>query len=401
METSLVLLLATWLIVVPWLVLFPPRLALLRQRWRAAQQRRTLRGLRLVPSWTSAAQGGKIVVPKNRRTVLVVVNKRSGGQAGALLLSEFKKLLAPAQIVDVTEEDPVTALERFQMTGDNIRILVCGGDGTVGWVMNAAAGRRCRMPIAVLPLGTGNDLSRSFGWGKGVAPSKVSPEFLSELLVETASAKLRLIDRWSLTFADASGTVTKTVVMMNYFSLGIDAEIALKFHNEREAHPERFTSQERNVARYAMYGFEGAFEGQPLGEGLFVTADGTEVSINENWKGMIVSNVPVYHGGKDFWGQCDPTSDAGDDFGPVSVNDGRLEVMGLSGTLHIGLVHLAMDQALRLGQAHSVRIRMETPYAVQVDGEPWRQEPGTLTFALLDQYPMLMREQAPFFPSVL
>lgn len=46
---------------------------------------------------------------------------------------------------------------------------VAGGDGTVGWVLGCLGelNKRGRLPIpstGVIPLGTGNDLSRSFGW---------------------------------------------------------------------------------------------------------------------------------------------------------------------------------------------------------------------------------------------
>jgi diacylglycerol kinase (ATP) len=46
---------------------------------------------------------------------------------------------------------------------------VAGGDGTVGWVLGSLTelhrqGREPVPPVAVIPLGTGNDLSRSFGW---------------------------------------------------------------------------------------------------------------------------------------------------------------------------------------------------------------------------------------------
>lgn len=44
-----------------------------------------------------------------------------------------------------------------------------GGDGTVGWILGCLGelskqGREPVPPTSIIPLGTGNDLSRSFGW---------------------------------------------------------------------------------------------------------------------------------------------------------------------------------------------------------------------------------------------
>uniref|UniRef100_A0A672GVR0 Diacylglycerol kinase n=1 Tax=Salarias fasciatus TaxID=181472 RepID=A0A672GVR0_SALFA len=98
--------------------------------------------------------------------LLVLVNSKSGDNQGVKFLRKFKQLLNPAQVFDLMNGGPELGLRLFQKFV-TFRILVCGGDGSVGWVLSMLdklnLHKQCQ--LGVLPLGTGNDLARVLGWG--------------------------------------------------------------------------------------------------------------------------------------------------------------------------------------------------------------------------------------------
>ena len=89
---------------------------------------------------------------------------------------------------------PAEGLLDFK-TVPRFRILVCGGDGTVGWVLDELDKLQLeyRPPVGVLPLGTGNDLARHLGWGPGFTGGDIC-----ELLQRIAAAHVTLLDRWEV-----------------------------------------------------------------------------------------------------------------------------------------------------------------------------------------------------------
>ncbi|XP_072318095.1 diacylglycerol kinase delta isoform X2 [Eucyclogobius newberryi] len=133
--------------------------------------------------------------PSCTSPLLVFVNSKSGDNQGVKFLRRFKQLLNPAQVFDLMNGGPHLGLRLFQRF-DTFRILVCGGDGSVGWVLSEIDAlmlhKQCQ--LGVLPLGTGNDLARVLGWGAACDDDAQLPQILEKL--ERASTKM--LDRWSI-----------------------------------------------------------------------------------------------------------------------------------------------------------------------------------------------------------
>lgn len=99
------------------------------------------------------------MIPSGVQPLLVFVNVKSGGCQGLELITSFRKLLNPYQVFDLDNGGPLPGLYVFRNI-QNYKILVCGGDGTIGWVLqcldNVGQDSECSSPAcAIVPLGTG------------------------------------------------------------------------------------------------------------------------------------------------------------------------------------------------------------------------------------------------------
>ncbi|KAI2533364.1 diacylglycerol kinase theta, partial [Homo sapiens] len=113
----------------------------------------------------------------------------------------------------------------------------------------------------------------------------------------------------------------KIVQMSNYCGIGIDAELSLDFHQAREEEPGKFTSS--------------------------------------------------WGSGADLWG-----SDSDTRFEKPRMDDGLLEVVGVTGVVHMGQVQGGLRSGIRIAQGSYFRVTLLKATPVQVDGEPWVQAPG-------------------------
>ncbi|XP_067638682.1 diacylglycerol kinase eta isoform X4 [Eurosta solidaginis] len=154
----------------------------------------------------------ELVSPRgNFSPLLVFVNSKSGDNQGVKFLRRFKQLLNPAQVFDLISTGPGLGLRLFRHF-EMFRILICSGDGSVGWVLSEIdrfnMHKQCQ--VAVLPLGTGNDLARVLGWGS----SYDDDAHLPQILERYESASTKMLDRWSImVFEKAIAVQPKTPKM--------------------------------------------------------------------------------------------------------------------------------------------------------------------------------------------
>uniref|UniRef100_A0A8C1TH29 Diacylglycerol kinase n=1 Tax=Cyprinus carpio TaxID=7962 RepID=A0A8C1TH29_CYPCA len=214
--------------------------------------------------------------------LLVFVNPKSGGLKGREILYSFRKLLNPHQVFELTSGGPLPGLHTFRDV-PHFRILVCGGDGTVGWVLGVLESIRhkitCREPaISIIPMGTGNDLARVLRWGPGY-----SGEDPYNILLSVDEAEEVQMDRWTILLdaqemtedGEVNGFLEppKIVHMNNYFGLGIDAELSLDFHHAREEDPDKFNSRFHNKGGQVQSGLR---SGIRLAQGSYI-----RISVNK------------------------------------------------------------------------------------------------------------------------
>ncbi|KAM6961658.1 diacylglycerol kinase iota isoform 2-T2 [Tautogolabrus adspersus] len=328
------------------------------------------------------------------KPILVFVNPKSGGNQGAKVLQMFMWILNPRQVFDLSQGGLREALELYRKV-PNLRILACGGDGTVGWILSTLDELQMnpQPPVAVLPLGTGNDLARTLNWGGGYTDEPVS-----KVLCHVEDGSVVQLDRWNLLVEKSitqpeEGTQKLPLnVFNNYFSLGFDAHVTLEFHESREANPEKFNSRFRNKMFYAGAAFSDFLQrsSRDLSKHVRVVCDGTDLTpkIQElKFQCIVFLNIPRYCAGTMPWGNT------GDhrDFEPQRHDDGCIEVIGFTmaslAALQVG------GHGERLHQCREVVLTTYKTVPVQVDGEPCRLSPSTLHISLRNQANMVQKSK--------
>ncbi|GMI53867.1 hypothetical protein ScalyP_jg2702 [Parmales sp. scaly parma] len=427
----------------------------------------------------------------------------------------------------------VSIFSGFLLDCENVRVIAAGGDGTMGWILSSIdRGRKesfvseeSSLPLAMVPLGTGNDLARTFRWG-GTPPSWTMKGGKKRTLTKrtlvdyVTSGEINMLDRWRLVIVpfmkkdldlegvdvsitsslqehenvqsregvpqmlgtqdrgqsivgdsggeelwgkfenffngdggegaeegvdEGTGTGTRTGakdededeaetrtsqrlsyretqsqtrqsttnifkqqqkishrtfdgIFTNYFSIGLDAQVAMAFHQERNAFPERFTSPLKNKVKYVEKGFQnGLFSPNPkklpmcLNTVLQVLVKDDknggelrELKLPKNTRGLALLNIQSYGGGNKMTRRG-------------SITDGLIEVVCFTHPLRMA-VAASVGRAVPFvrvpikSKASQVIICAREDVFMQVDGEPWLQSQGVFQVSFHSSAPIIKRK---------
>ncbi|CAH8274824.1 unnamed protein product [Arabidopsis lyrata] len=387
--------------------------------------------------------GGAAAEMAPHAPMVVFINPKSGGRHGPVLKERLQQLMTEEQVFDLTEVKPhefvrygLGCLETLALKGDEcarecrekMRIMVAGGDGTVGWVLGCLGelhkdGKSHIPPVGVIPLGTGNDLSRSFGWG-GSFPFAWRSAMKRTLHRATLGSVSRL-DSWKIVVSMPSGevvdppyslkpTIEETAldqaldadgdgdvppkaksyegVFYNYFSIGMDAQVAYGFHHLRNEKPYLAQGPVTNKIIYSSYsctqgwfctpcvnnpGLRGLRNIMKIHIKKANCSEWEEINVPKSVRSIVVLNLYNYGSGRHPWGNLRPKYLEKRGFVEAHCDDGLIEIFGLKQGWHASFVMAQIISAKHIAQAAAIRFELRggdwKNAFLQMDGEPWKQ----------------------------
>ncbi|CAH8280025.1 unnamed protein product [Arabidopsis lyrata] len=372
--------------------------------------------------------------------LMVFVNPKSGGRQGPLIKERLQNLISEEQVFDLTEVKPnefirygLGCLEALASRGDEcakeirekMRIVVAGGDGTVGWVLGCLGelnlqNRLPVPPVSIMPLGTGNDLSRSFGWGGSFPFAWKSA--IKRTLHRASVAPISRLDSWNILITMPSGEIVDPPyslkatqecyidqgleiegemppstngyegVFYNYFSIGMDAQVAYGFHHLRNEKPYLANGPIANKIIYSGYGCsQGWFLTHCINDpglrGLknimtlhikkLDSSEWEKVPVPKSVRAVVALNLHSYGSGRNPWGNLKQDYLEKRGFVEAQADDGLLEIFGLKQGWHASFVMVELISAKHIAQAAAIRLEIRggdwKDAFMQMDGEPWKQ----------------------------
>ncbi len=283
------------------------------------------------------------------RSIVVILNPTSSRGRSRSRKDELLRLIEKHKVADLSVEIIETSspgeavrtgnhatgsgaeLARLAILGGASVVAAGGGDGTLCEVANGLIGSS--VPLAVLPMGTGNDFARTIGLG-------TDPDLAVKTMIHGEPAKIDV------------GKEPKGV-FLNIAGCGFDAEVAHRIN-----HGIRYV---RGTAAYLLGVVQTLAKMSPVSIRLTIDGETTDEKVML----CAVANARTYGGGM----KIAPNADISDGvFDIVLVGDlGKLEFLRAFPSVFKG-AHLAHPK-VKVLRGSKVKIEAESPMPVLADGE--------------------------------
>ncbi len=296
---------------------------------------------------------------------LFLVNPRAGGRLGRAVAAFVLEALERRGLVldrDFRIEFTRPGEVKRQAAEASRRapvVVAVGGDGTVLEVIRGLVEGGGRAALGVIPLGTGNDFSRTLGLYQPIGPrSRRAVGRICDILLEARRVEVDLL------------VINGRLLFASYFSFGVDARVACDFARLRERLSGRiFESTLANKAALFLLGLRHLRESLPAGVRLRVAGpDGRlePVPLPSRIKTLIVSNIRHYAGGS----RIAPLAELADGRFEVTVVATTLDLLRLLVTrLRYAPAGARWWPRLPVWQTSRVEVEPCGATAFQVDGE--------------------------------
>lgn len=307
-----------------------------------------------------------------RKNCLFIVNPSSGKKLGRSILDILKDI-THTHIINILKEDylsqiksRISKLEKSEL----LYLVIAGGDGTVsGLVEELKDFEKINQIVFVpLPVGTGNDMSRSLGFGYNL-----NLHYIYQFFQRLNSKKSEVIkmDTWYFMAEGKEGVVLKKRFIL-YFGMGCDAKVVNYFSILRKNFP--FLIQVTKINKlyfffcWCILFVKELFYGKESNKlkNIETSIDDKKIDIDRyGCVGVLSSNVR--QGFTNQWNNNLPIN-----LNSQKIDDGIFEFFGFDDYSHLACTFCFIREINRISSGEKCKMKVGDKWVcIQIDGEPY------------------------------
>jgi diacylglycerol kinase (ATP) len=323
---------------------------------------------------------------------IFIINNRSGSRKG----EEMEKLLHNLDVKTYNMYKLSKSIdsqnELYKLIKKNTVICIAAGDGSISWSCSIIDNLRKdkEFPkICIVPMGTGNDLSRTLGWGIKNLSYHKTIQLLEKIKICLRLDRVSSIDWWEIEYLDYNKKDKKKIKklpikMLCYLSFGYDAKITYNYQNDRNSDPEKFNSQLYNKLMYIKHGVGGVLNSSPKVD-VKLNCNDKNIDIPLNCKSLKLLNINSAASGVYFWGKM-----IEEHYDIPKINDNKLEIISSYGLYNLIGLNIGISTVDRLSQSSKIIIDIKEGEFMQIDGEGFEMPKCKIKVSRFKQIPIII-----------